>query len=900
MSVTYTTGLPALDRLIDGIERGDNIVWRVDTLGDYRAFCRAVARAEQRPSRVLYFRFAGHPPIFSEEEIERFAVEEIHLNLDRGFEYFITTAHRHILDGGDDAVLIFDSLSDLSNWFFSDRMIGNFFQLTCPLIYETGSIAYFSLDRYFHSYHTVEPVTATTQILIDVYRYDDSIYIQLVKTSERPGASTFTLYHWEDTDRFTPVTASARIVPVFTARPWPGLRSASYRMVGVWDRVFMEGDTILHEVVAGRYPHQAEEDKKEQLLGLIISREQRILELAREHFTLVDILAIWKRMIGTGFIGGKSLGMLLARAILRRSAERWSGLLEEHDSFFVASDVYYTYLVINRCWWERQRHKDPESVFENNEAVRERILNGEFPPYIIERFSDLIDYYGTSPIIVRSSSLLEDNFGNAFAGKYESVFCTMQGSREERMAEFLSAVRRIYASTVSDEALHYRKSRGILDQDEQMALLVQRVSGAPARSNRRAPGGRESRGRWFYPQLAGVAFSFNPYAWHESIDATAGLMRIVFGLGTRAVNRADDDYTRVVALNAPEKRPEADFSEVRRHAQRRVDVLDLVERREQSVYFSDLLKDDVEIPLALLATRDRELARRRDIDGRLLWVLTFDRLLRSTRFAEDLREILAQLRDAYHSDVDIEFTVNFFDSGNEEPKYLINLVQCRPFQIQGAHIDATPLPALAEDQIVMRCNGGVVGHSRVDHIGRIIYVRPEGYASLPESKKHELTRVIGAITNADDHPDGGLLLLGPGRWGTSTPSLGVPVRISDIDRVTVLVEIDQIHDGLIADLSLGTHFFNELVERNMLYLAYKKRNAESVLDHAYIDSRTNRLAEILKESASSEIADAAAFWNQILTVIDAPEMPWVLNANGQEQFAVLYRESDTEPVASTT
>lgn len=881
MSVPYTTGLPELDRLVGGIERGDNIVWRVDTLADYRAFCHALAGAERRPRRALYFRFAGHPAIFSEEEIDRFGVQEIRLSLDRGFEFFITSAHRHILDGGDDAVLFFDSLSDLSHWFYSDRMIGNFFQLTCPLILETGSEAYFSLDRFFHSYHTVEPVTATTQILADVYRLDDSIYIQLEKVDNRPEARTFILHRWEADGCFTPVTASARIVPVLASRPWPGLRSASYRMVGVWDRAFMEGDAILHEVESGRYPQQTAEDKKEQLLGLIISREDRILELAREHLTLGDILAIWKRMIGTGFIGGKSVGMLLARAILRRNQERWGPLLEEHDSFFVGSDVYYTFLVINQCWWERQRQKDPESAMENNETVRDRILRGEFPRYILERFSDMIDYYGTSPIIVRSSSLLEDNFGNAFAGKYESVFCTMQGSRGERMEEFLTAVRRIYASTVSDEALHYRKSRGILHQDEQMALLVQRVSGEP-------------RGRWFYPQLAGVAFSFNPYAWHESIDASSGLMRLVFGLGTRAVNRSDDDYTRVVALNAPEKRPEADFSEVRRHAQRRVDVLDLAGRSDRSVEFTDLLKDNVPIPLNLLATRDRELARGRDVDGRLAWVLTFDRLLRSTHFVQDLREMLAELRDAYRSDVDVEFTVNFLDpesdSGEDQPRHLINLVQCRPFQIQGAHIDATPLPTIAPEQVIMRCNGGVVGHSRVDRIGRIVFVRPERYAELPEARKYELTRVIAALTQAKAPEDEGLLLIGPGRWGTSTPSLGVPVRIADIDRVTVLVEIDQIHDGLIADLSLGTHFFNELVERNMLYLAYKKLDDTSVLDRPFLDDHPNRVPDLLSESASSELAAAALFWSDIVTVIDSPGRPWILNANGQEQFAVLYRE----------
>jgi hypothetical protein len=250
--------------------------------------------------------------------------------------------------------------------------------------------------------------------------------------------------------------------------------------------------------------------------------------------------------------------------------------------------------------------------------------------------------------------------------------------------------------------------------------------------------------------------------------------------------------------------------------------------------------------------------------------------------------MLSQLRDAYETHVDVEFTVNFVD----DRRYVINLVQCRPLQVQGAHITATPLPDLSEDQIIMRCSGGVVGHSRVHHIGRIIYVRPESYAALNEARKHEITRIIHAITNAPTRPEGGLLLLGPGRWGTSTPSLGVPVTFADIDPVTVLVEIDQIHDGLVADLSLGTHFFNELVERNILYLAYKELQEESFLDRAYLENAVNRLDEVLarrRDSHSDSIADPDA-WREVVRVVDAPHAPWVLNANGQEQSAVLYRE----------
>src|SRR3990167_6344357 len=213
------------------------------------------------------------------------------------------------------------------------------------------------------------------------------------------------------------------------------------------------------------------------LLRMAISRDERMLELARKYLTLGDLLAVWKRMIGTGLIGGKAVGMLMAGAILKQADPRWSDLLEAHDSFFIGSDVFYTFLVENGCWWLRQKQRDPATFLDGVEEARRRILTGRFPDYIRREFAEMLDYFGQSPIIVRSSSLLEDSFGNAFAGKYESVFCANQGPHQKRLEDFMSAVRTIYASTMSEKALRYRAQRGILDRDEQMSLLVQRVSG---------------------------------------------------------------------------------------------------------------------------------------------------------------------------------------------------------------------------------------------------------------------------------------------------------------------------------------------------------------------------------------------------------------------------------------
>ena len=281
----------------------------------------------------------------------------------------------------------------------------------------------------------------------------------------------------------------------------------------------------------------------DQMIRMAVTRETRLLNLVKQYFGYCDIVEIGKRMIGTGLIGGKSVGMLLARAIIRKNDPELAEKLEPHDSFYIGSDVFYSYLVQNKCWWIRRKLNEPGSDLVLDDESKKRMLQGKFPQDIEDQFVKMLEYFGQSPIIVRSSSLLEDAYGNAFSGKYESVFCANQGTPQERLNNFLDAVRTVYTSTLSEEALAYRKHWNLLDRDEQMAILVQRVSGSVHDDK-------------FFPHIAGVGVSFNPYVWNQEIDPSAGMLRLVFGLGTRAVDRVDDDYTRIVALNAPLRRPE--------------------------------------------------------------------------------------------------------------------------------------------------------------------------------------------------------------------------------------------------------------------------------------------------------------------------------------------------------
>jgi hypothetical protein len=837
-----STGLPALDKVLHGVQPGDNIVWRVDNIEEYIAFVKPFCEnALSKRKKLVYFRYGCHKPLVKEGP----GIEIHSLHPEAGFEPFITQITDKIKSEGKGRHYVFDSLSDMPFDCFSDRMIGNFFMLTCPFLYELETVAYFSIFRHYHSYHASSPIAETTQLLLDVYRNEGKIYVQPTKVKDRYSPTMYMLHLWENDD-FIPIMESAGISDVLTTAPWPGLKSASYRLVGVWDKRFMHAEEILSSYKNNEIPIERVNEVFHRLISLVISRDERIGKLAEKYLTLSDLIYIWKRMIGSGMIGGKSIGMLLSRAILKKMNRRWADLLEAHDSFFIASDVFYTFLVENECWWERQKQKHPTTFLDGLDKIRDKILKGKFPDYIVRRFADMLDYFGQSPIIVRSSSLLEDNFGNAFAGKYESVFCANQGTHKERLENLMAAIRNIYASTMSKEALNYRKKRGVLDKDEQMALLVQRVSGAPY-------------DKFFFPQLAGVAFSFNPYVWTKEIEPEAGVMRLVFGLGTRAVDRHDDDYTRIVALNAPEKRPEANFDEVKRHTQRKVDLLDLEKDTFANADFLDILKQYSDLPVDLFAVRDRALERRmRERKGHkaLPWVLTFNKLFSMTDFVKDIKEILKTLKYAYSSHVDIEFTTNFFENNT----YKINLLQCRPLQVKEINTRTAPLPSIKQENLILEAHGAVIGHSRRITIDRLVYVVPSVYGALSENKRFDIARLIGRLNHMEeDNKDKNIMLVGPGRWGTSTPALGIPVSFAEINTASVLCEIDSMHEGLIPDLSLGTHFFNEMVEMNILYIAYFTGKKVNHINMDFLMKTKNRLTELLPKAAE---------WKDVVHVID--------------------------------
>ena len=824
-----TTGIAGLDEILNYLQMGDNVVLQVDDIADYKRFVDPyVEAALARNHRLVYMRFACHAPLLEPSE----KIKMYTLNANEGFESFSTQVHNIVRDEGRDVFYVFDCLSDLLMAWATDLMIGNFFVITCPYLFELNTVAYFAILRSRHSFKTVARIRETTQVLLDVYNNDGKFCVHPLKAWKR-YTPTMYLPHVMENDKCVPILNSADAASILhyltDKNATSGVRNLDY-----WDRLFLRATRILEDQDA----EQQKEEMVESLSRVLIGREKRMLSLVKEYFSLEDLVEIKKRLIGTGFIGGKSVGMLLARNILRRDPTRdWNAELEIHDSFYIGSDIFYSYMVQNGWWKLLMAQKTDEGYFEVARELKSKMLHGVFPDEIKEQFVLMLEYYGQAPIIVRSSSLLEDAFGNAFAGKYESYFCVNQGTPEERYRHFEEAVRKIFASTMNEDALTYRLQRGMAHQDEQMALLVQRVSGS-------------HRNIYFFPDLAGVGLSYNTFVWQKGMDPKAGMLRIVFGLGTRAVNRVENDYPRIVALDAPLTKPYAKQEDIKRFSQSEVDLLNLPENAFQTLPAAGLLTEDIEPHLELIAERDVAAAEYLQSIGRHdkdTWILTFDELLGSTPFAETMSAMLKKLEQVYRYPVDIEFTVNI----NAQGKPQINLLQCRPFQTKG-HYSRVELPEkISKSKILFKQDANFMGGSTYQAISRIIYIDPQGYTGLNLAEKHEVARLTGKLNKQigkrEKMPT---ILLGPGRWGTTTPAMGVPVTFSEINNVTAIGEIAYQDGSLIPDLSFGTHFFQDMVEMDIFYMAIYPEKEDVIFNSAWIKKQPNILTDLMPDAGN--------------------------------------------------
>jgi hypothetical protein len=571
------------------------------------------------------------------------------------------------------------------------------------------------------------------------------------------------------------------------------------------------------------------------LVRTMISDQLNFVRIAKAYFTVDDFRAIRSRRIGNGKIGGKAAGMLLAQKILEVEAPELAQHITVPESYFIGADVFYDFISLNNLEYN-QKYKTADQIREEYPIIRAEYEKGRFPEEVAERLRAILDRAGNTPLIVRSSSLLEDNFGTSFAGKYESHFCPNQGTPRENLRELTTAIRRIYASVYNPDALFYRRRMGLLDYDERMAILLQVVQG-------------QSYHRYFFPALAGVALGRAPIVWNPRLRRDEGFVRLVNGLGTRAVNRVSDDYPRLITLSHPTLRPETSPQAIQHYSQHMIDLIDLEANEFATLPIKDVLTADYD-PLRWIASINEDdtllplvsLGRNLTPDR---FVLTFDNLVQRTDFVHLIKNSLAVVNKRYNAPVEMEFAATITPTSGR-PNVTLHLLQCRPqSSLREAQVRPAPLDLAPTDRLFI--SSRMVPQGQVSEVEYIFFVKPQTYSVQPAERRHELARVIGRLNkNLEGHK---FIMVGPGRWGSSNIDLGVPVSYADIYNASALIELAYSQKGITPEPSYGTHFFQDLVESQIYPLAVYPDQPGDLLNEEFFTQAKNHLAELLPESA---------------------------------------------------
>ncbi|MCX6096313.1 MAG: PEP/pyruvate-binding domain-containing protein [Candidatus Bipolaricaulota bacterium] len=641
-------------------------------------------------------------------------------------------------------------------------------------------------------------------------------------------------------------------------------------------------DISLVEIkeIINRFCRSAEEDEQAlsrsdelqariALVRRFLSERLPFIRIAREHMTIHDFGQLLARVTGpsqgTGKLGGKAAGMVLAEHILRKKKKDNPGIGEFRtpETWFIASDglidfIHYNFLEDFQSF----KFSRIEEIRHNYPYLEQVCKHSFFSPEMQGQLKIILEDMGEGPLIVRSSSLLEDSKGTAFSGKYRSLFLANLGTKEERLTALAEAVAEVYASIFNPDAIQYRAERGLLDYYEEMGVLIQRVVG------RRV-------GRYFFPAFAGVAFGNNEFRWSPRIRREDGVLRLVAGLGTRAVDRVGNDYPMLVSPGQPGIRVNIMPEEIVHYSQKLIDVINMETGRLETHPIDAVIREvGAEFPLwdKVLSVFDgttvRKANRALDPPDREGMAVTFAGLIENTDFIKQTKEIMRVLRETFGMPMDVEFASDGKD---------LYILQCRP-QSYIEDEERVQVPKWVPEKRKLFTAGRYVTNAQVMGIRTIVYVDPENYSAVPSFA--DLVAVGDAVSRLNAMlPRRSFILMGPGRWGSRGDiRLGVRVTYSDINNSSMLIEIAHKVGNYVPDLSFGTHFFQDLVEANIRYLALYPDEEGVVFSHEFFKNSPNSLADLLPE------------YQHLSNVINVINVPAV--AQGCEANVIMDAESE--------
>lgn len=516
-------------------------------------------------------------------------------------------------------------------------------------------------------------------------------------------------------------------------------------------------------------------------------------------------------IIGSGTIGGKGRSLLFAIKELRASGDESLTGVTFPRSRYIGADVFDEFIAQIPELDELRAHGTPEEI-------EEAFLARPLPDYVLEPLALFLCEL-RDPIVVRSSSMLEDSLKYSFAGKYMSPFYR-NGDRPigERVEAVAREIKRVYSRTFFPAAVSYRKKHGL--GEDRMGIAIMRVSG-------------RWRGDWYYPTTAGVGYSYNGRRWTSRINREDGLIRMVFGLGTMSTKRG---YARTYSLTNPFLRPEgSDAFKVMKHAQEHFNAISRETGEMANVDIKEVWRDSFRwhpdfSTYAALYLYDESHGYFSSLDRASIFspaegkvCMPFEMFPKvHKKFFETMSKLMPLLQQKMGTYADIEFAYEPTDNSLE-------LLQSRPLWIPALEA-ASARPDLADGKIILRADRMVTDGMRKG-IKHIVYVDPDIYGATDEFQA--IARALGAMNEslANDR----YILVAPGRVGSSNPKLGVPVRYDEIVNTSCIVEVGIQRTGHMPELSYGTHFFSDLETDGVLYMPVFAGERDNVFNETWFN-----------------------------------------------------------------
>jgi hypothetical protein len=524
--------------------------------------------------------------------------------------------------------------------------------------------------------------------------------------------------------------------------------------------------------------------------------------------------------IGTGSLGGKAQGLVLLDGLLRNNKPLAQAYPEVQiaipPTLIIAGDAFDLFMQTN--------HLDPLRFADltDEETVRQ-VSKGRIPTGVqqsLARYLAKANY----PLAVRSSGLLEDAEHHAYAGLYSTYMLSNdQAGKGQRLDRLEQAIKLVYAATFFKGPRAYAKRVGHDIRNDCMAVIVQQVAGA-------------QRGPYCYPDISGVIQSINYYPL-AGIQAEDGMATIALGLGRQVVcgGRALRFSPRY-----PQRLPQSStVEEVLAYAQRRFYALQMGGDAPLAVEEGkNLVRREVdsaldELPLTALAST-YVLAEHRIRDNVQIpgtRVLTFAGVLKYDLFplAGLLRDCLALGQAALDVPVEMEFAVNL--ASDQQPRAQFYLLQMRPMTagVQGARV--TICADERPQAFCYTCHAMGNGNQALSDI---VYVKPDAF---DPAQTRAIAAQVAHINARLEQRQRNYLLIGPGRWGSADPWLGIPVRWDDISQAGAIVETAS--EKLKAEPSQGAHFFHNLAALGVSYLGVTQR-APDRLDWPWLLAQSKR------------------------------------------------------------